>query len=83
MAAQKSNKSATELAGSLGLNEINELLRNKKKLWWLNFQTGLMRGFSGVLGAALAIILIGSIVAAFGGLPVIGNFLQKLGQATK
>lgn len=79
--ANKSSSSAKDLANALGLDEINELLKNKKKLWWLNFQTGFMRGFAGILGAAIAIVLIGFVVSLFGGLPYIGNFIQKIGEA--
>lgn len=78
----KSSKKANQaLAANLGLEQIDELLGNKKKLWWLNFQTGLTRGFAGVLGAAAAIVIIGFVVSLFGGLPYIGNFLQKIGEA--
>lgn len=79
--ANKSSNSAKDLSNTLGLDEINEFLKNKKKLWWLNFQTGFVRGFSSVLGAAIAIVLIGFVVSLFGGLPYIGNFIQKIGEA--
>lgn len=77
----RNNKSAKQLTDSLALDEINQLLHNKKKLWWLNFQTGLTRGFGGILGAAVAIVFIGLIVSLFGGLPYIGHFLLKIGDA--
>jgi len=72
-----------EIIASLGLEQINELLGNKKKLWWLNFQTGFVRGFAGVLGAAVIIVLIGFLVTVFGGLPYIGHILQQIGAATQ
>lgn len=72
-----------KLAGPVGLDVVSELLSNNKKLWWLNFKTGLIRGFAGVLGAALAIVIIGFLVAQFGGLPWIGEFFKKIGEATQ
>lgn len=72
-----------KLANPVGLDVVSELLSNNKKLWWLNFKTGLIRGFAGVLGAAFAIVLIGFLVAQFGGLPIIGEFFKKIGEATK
>lgn len=75
--------STAKLVEPVGLETINELLGNNKKLWWLNFKTGLIRGFSGVLGAALAIVIIGFLVAQLGGLPWIGEFFKKIGEAIK
>jgi hypothetical protein len=72
-----------KVTDSIALDNINELLGNHKKLWWLNFKTGLIRGFSGVLGAALAIVIIGFLVAQLGGLPWIGEFFKKIGEATQ
>ncbi|MBA3678735.1 hypothetical protein H0W80_00850 [Candidatus Saccharibacteria bacterium] len=63
------------------LDAITELLQSPKKLFWLNFRTGFTRGFAGVLGAAVAIVAVGIIVALFGGLPYVGSFLQKIGEA--
>ncbi len=80
---EKTKQDAEALSSSLGLNEINELLRNKKKLWWLNFQTGFVRGLAGVIGAAIAIVIIGFLVTYFGGLPYIGHILQQIGAATQ
>ncbi len=81
MASKQSSKDNQEIVASLGLEQINELLGNKKKLWWLNFQTGFIRGFAGVLGAAVVIVLIGFLVTVLGGLPYIGHFLQKIAEA--
>lgn len=65
------------------LDGILELLNNPKKLMWLNFKTGFVRGFAGVIGAAIAIVLIGFLVAKLGGLPLIGDWLKQIEQATK
>ncbi len=83
MANKQSPDANKEIIASLGLEQINELLGNKKKLWWLNFQTGFVRGFAGVLGAAVIIVLIGFLVTVFGGLPYIGHILQQIGAATQ
>lgn len=82
MASKNINrKIPTELADATGLDSITELINNKRKLFWLNTTTGFTRGFFGVLGAAFAVVLIGFLVAQLGWLPVIGDFLQKLGSA--
>ena len=70
-----------EVAASVGFDAINDVLHNRKKLFWLNFQTGFVRGLAGVFGAAIAVVLIGFLVAQLGWLPYIGDFLQKLGAA--
>jgi hypothetical protein len=67
----------------VSLDGILEILKNKKKLFWLNFKAGFVRGFAGVIGAAIAIVLIGSIVAKLGGIPIIGEFLKQIGDAVK
>lgn len=67
----------------VSLDGILEILKNKKKLFWLNFKAGFVRGFAGVIGAALAIVLISFIVAKLGGIPVIGEFLKQIGDAVK
>lgn len=79
MSQAKKSKSITD---SIGLDQINDLLANQRKLTWLNIKVGMLRGFGGVIGAALAILLIGFLVAKLGGLPIIGDFLQKIGNAT-
>lgn len=79
MSQAKKSKSITD---SIGLDQINDLLANQRKLTWLNIKVGMLRGFGGVIGAALAILLIGFLVAKFGGLPIIGDFLQKISNAT-
>ena len=68
---------------STGLDAINELLNSPAKLFWLNFRTGFTRGLAGAFGAAVAIVIIGFLVTQFGGAPLIGEFLQKIGAAAK
>ncbi len=68
---------------STGLDAINELLNSPAKLFWLNFRTGFTRGLAGVFGAAVAIVIIGILVTQFGGAPLIGEFLQKIGAAAQ
>lgn len=72
--------SATEV---LSLDGILELLQDSKKLFWLNFKAGFVRGFAGVIGAIVALLLVGYIVANFGGLPVIGDVIKDIGEAAQ
>lgn len=81
--ASQEPKPNTKPTDSLGLDAINELLGKPHKLWWLNFKTGLIRGFSSVVGAALAIVIIGFLVTLLGGLPVIGNIIHSIGDAAR
>ena len=79
----KSKDNTKKIVDAAGLDAINELLQKPGKLFWLNFRTGFTRGFAGILGAALAIVIIGVAVTYFGGLPIVGNFLQKVGDAAQ
>ena len=67
----------------LSLDGIMEILANPRKLFWLNFKAGFVRGFAGIFGAALAIIIIGFMVAILGGVPIIGEFIKQIGNAVK
>jgi len=72
---------ATAAAGKVSLNEFVELLNSPKRLAWLNFYTGFIRGLASVIGVAIAIVLLGLAVTYLGGIPLIGEFIQKVGQA--
>lgn len=67
----------------ISLDGVLEMIDNPKKLFWLNFKSGFVRGFAGIIGAAVAILLIGFLVAQFGGLPLIGDFLKSISEAVK
>lgn len=74
-------KKPHKIVDTIGLDQVNELLANERKLTWLNIKVGMLRGFGGVLGAALAILLIGFLVSKLGGLPLIGDFIRSIGEA--
>ena len=76
MATKK--KSDPNITDTLALDQINELLHNPKKLAWLNFSTGFIRGFAGLFGVITAVSLIALLVYLFGGLPYIGDLLHKI-----
>ena len=78
--ADKNKTNKLEVNSVISLDQVLELLHDKKKLYWLNFKAGFIRGFAGVLGAALAVVLLGYLVASFGGLTIIGDFISQLGQ---
>jgi hypothetical protein len=50
---------------------------------WLNFKSGFVRGFAGVFGAAVAILIIGLMVTYLGGIPFVGGFIKQIGDAVK
>lgn len=65
----------------VSLDAILETLKDRRKLLWLNFKAGFVRGFAGVFGAAVAILIIGLMVTYLGGIPFIGEFINKIGEA--
>jgi len=67
----------------LGVDELIEVLNSPKRLVWLNFYTGFMKGAGGVLGAAFMLVLIGFALQYLGGVPVIGQFINSIAQAAK
>lgn len=67
----------------LSLDGVLDIIKNPKKFYYLNLKAGIIRGFGGVLGAALAIILIGLLVTYLGGIPIIGDFIKQVADATK
>ena len=67
----------------LSLDAILETLKSRRKLFWLNFKAGFVRGFAGVFGAAVAILIIGLMVTYLGGIPFVGEFINKIGEAVK
>jgi hypothetical protein len=78
------SKNKTVLAAELlSLDAVLELIQNKRKLFWLNFMAGFVRGFAGLLGAIIALVIIGYLVSNLGGIPVIGNFIKDIGEAAK
>lgn len=77
---QKDNIEKKDLAS---LDSILDIVRDKKKLMWLNFKSGFVRGFAGVFGAAIAILIIGLMVTYLGGIPIIGEFINQIGEAVK
>jgi len=81
--SDKSKTQSIKAEKIVSLDGIMEILANPKKLFWLNFKAGFVRGFAGILGAALAIILIGFLVSKLGGVPVIGEFIKQIGSAVK
>lgn len=66
------------LGNLAALDEVISLVGNKPRFIWLNLVAGFLRGIGGVIGAALAIVLIGYIVSLLGGLPLIGNFIREI-----
>lgn len=78
--AKVSRQEADKVAGLLAFDAMIELVQSKKKFFWLNFMAGIWRGIGGIMGAALAIVLLGYIVSLLGGLPLLGNFLRDIQQ---
>lgn len=68
---------------NISLDGLLELVENPKKMLWINFKAGFVRGFAGIIGAAIAIIIVSFLVAKLGGIPLIGDFLKQIGNAIK
>ena len=56
---------------------LDRVFHRPRLLLWRGF----ILGFASGIGAAFAIILIGFMVNHFGGIPLVGDFLQRFGQA--
>ncbi len=78
---QRELDAAVGASSKVSMSDFIELLNSPKRLAWLNFYTGFIRGLASVIGAAIAIVLIGAAVTYLGGIPLIGEFIQKIGQA--
>lgn len=64
----------------LGLDEYMAYLSNYKRLFWLNFWAGVMRGLGSAVGFSIlgAIVIIALNRLAMHNLPVIGEFLAEI-----
>lgn len=67
----------------LSFDAVLELIHKPGRIFWINFKAGFIRGFAGILGAAVAILLFGFLVAKLGGIPLIGDFLKQISEAIK
>lgn len=81
MTQAKDLKEASKAGAKVGMDEFIELLNSPRRLTWLNFHTGFVRGVGATVGAAVALVLLGLIVTYFGGLPFIGEFIRSVGSA--
>ena len=68
-------------------NHINRLIRaidltyhNPGRLMWRNFLGGLLSGLGATIGVAIVLGILGVLIREFGGLPVVGAWLNDLGQ---
>jgi len=57
------------------MRAIERVYHNPSHIIWRGFLIGLASGVGGVIGVALVIGLLGFLVRALGGLPVIGQWL--------
>lgn len=55
--------------------------RNSPKILWSSFTRGVAFGMGTVVGATLLVMLVGMLVARFGGVPGIGRFLENFGHS--
>jgi hypothetical protein len=67
----------------LSFDAVLELIHKPGRIFWINFKTGFIRGFAGILGAGAAILLIGFLVSRLGGIPLLGDFLKHISDAIK
>jgi hypothetical protein len=62
-------------------NDFLEQQQRPSHLIWKNFLMGLARGFGAVIGATLLVALGLGVIAWVGGLPLIGDLIQSLGDS--
>lgn len=81
--SKKANDNKIQASDVLSLDAVLELLQDRRKLFWLNFKAGFVRGFAGALGAIIALVIIGYLVSNLGGVPIVGDFIKDIGEAAK
>ena len=62
------------------IGAIDKAYHNPSQLVWRGFLVGLMSGLGATVGVALVLAIIGLLIRQFGGLPVVGDWLNELGQ---
>ena len=67
----------------ISFDAVMELIHKPGRIFWINFKSGFIRGFAGIIGAGTAILLIGFLVTQLGGIPLIGDFLKHISEAIK
>jgi len=60
---------------------IDRVFQKPGRLIWRGLLIGFASGVGGILGAAFIILVLGYLVSHFGGIPLIGDFLQRIGNA--
>jgi hypothetical protein len=61
------------------ISAIDKTYHNPGRLAWRGFLIGLASGLGTTLGVAIVLSIIGLLVRAFGGLPVIGEWITNFG----
>lgn len=59
---------------------IDKAYHNPGKLAARGFLMGLMSGLGATVGVAIVLAIIGLLISRFGGIPVIGDWLNELGR---
>jgi len=68
---------------SVMITDYVNLLGNTRRQIWLSFVRGIFSGLGTVIGATLVVGLIVWILHMFGGVPVVGHFLQDTSSTIK
>ena len=59
---------------------IDKAYHKPGQLAWRGFLLGLMSGLGATVGVAIVLAVIGLVIRQFGGLPVVGEWLNDLGR---
>lgn len=59
---------------------IDSAYHNPGQLMWRNFLGGLFSGLGATIGVAIVVLILGFMIRQFGGLPIIGQWLNELGR---
>lgn len=69
---------------NMHLRPYLETLANPWKVMWLSFLKGIATGFGTIIGAtilvSLVIYILSRLIVHFGGTPIVGQWLQWIGQ---
>ncbi len=75
---QKTSKIMTQTLDE-GIHEYVHYLSSPFKVFWINLMVGVARGFGIILGMTVVVALFVFIINILGGLPVVGDAFQWLG----
>ncbi|MBI2448113.1 hypothetical protein HYV44_00935 [Candidatus Microgenomates bacterium] len=80
---RREKQNITELTEETSFAEYVNFIKSPWKTFLFSFLRGTAFGLGTIIGVALVVTILTYIIRSFGGVPVIGEWLVKLGEASK